>query len=109
MLITLSVPLASLKTACLAAQPLVQPAACLRWFWHWLSGGTSFNPTGTLRGDLIQAAMPAAIFNYLGWRCVTSAVPAEVASLIVISTLLSFILSPALISLHSERRGNGLR
>lgn len=98
MLVTLGVSLASLQTS-----------TWKRNFWYSclrIGGGflialiiiELFQLSGTLRGvTLIQAAMPAAIFNYLlALRYQRS--PSEVASIVVISTLLLFVLSPLLIS-----------
>lgn len=98
MLVTLGVSLASLQTS-----------TWQRNFWYSclrIGGGFGialvaielFQLTGTLKGvTLIQAAMPAAIFNYLlALRYQRS--PSEVASIVVISTLLLFALSPLLIS-----------
>lgn len=58
---------------------------------------TAFNLTGTERGIvLIQAAMPVAVFNYLFAQRYGRA-PAEVAGLVLVSTLLSFLTLPALL------------
>ena len=103
MLITLGVSLASLKTGVWQRNFWYSLLRVLGGFGIGLAAVHLFNLTGTLRGvTLIQAAMPAAIFNYLlALRYQRS--PSEVASLIVISTLLSFILSPVLISFALER------
>lgn len=98
MLVTLGVSLASLQTG-----------TWQRNFWYSLlrvAGGfaigftavTLFDLNDTLRGvTLIQAAMPAAIFNYLVALKYQRS-PSEVASLVVISTFITFILSPLLIT-----------
>ncbi|MCF7980995.1 MAG: AEC family transporter [Pseudomonadales bacterium] len=98
MLVTLGVSLASLQTGTWQRNFWYSLLRVLGGFAIGLAAISVFHLSGTLRGvTLIQAAMPAAIFNYLlALRYQRS--PSEVASLIVISTLITFILSPALIS-----------
>lgn len=58
---------------------------------------TLFGLTGTERGIvLIQASMPVAVFNYL-FAQRYGRVPDEVAGLVLVSTLLSFLTLPALL------------
>jgi malate permease and related proteins len=53
--------------------------------------------TGAARGVLlIQSAMPVAIFNYL-FALRYEREPADVAGMIIITTLLSFLTLPALL------------
>jgi predicted permease len=56
-----------------------------------------FDLDGAQRGVvLIQAAMPVAVFNYLFAQRYARA-PAEVAGMVLVSTLLSFATLPALL------------
>ena len=53
---------------------------------------------GTSRGVLIlQCSMPAAVFNYLFAQRYGRS-PEQVASIVVVSTLLAFLLSPLLLA-----------
>lgn len=98
MLVTLGISLASLQTGGWRRNAWYGLLRVIGGFVIGLTAVYLFNLTGTLRGvTLIQAAMPTAIFNYL-LALKYQREPSEVASLIVISTLLAFILSPALIA-----------
>lgn len=98
MLITLGVSLASLNTGTWQRNigyGLLRVGGGFALGWLAV---TLFDLTGTVRGvTLIQAAMPAAIFNYL-LALKYQREPGEVASLVVASTLICFLLLPLVIS-----------
>ncbi len=98
MLVTLGVSLASLQLGSWQRNLWYSLLRVLGGFGIGVGAVYLFDLTGTLRGvTIIQAAMPAAIFNYL-LALKYQRSPSEVASLVVISTLLTFLLSPFLIS-----------
>ena len=97
MLITLGVSLASIQVATLARTTVL---ALLRlgggvlagWLVAWVLG-----LEGVARAVVIlQSAMPAAVFNYLLAQQYGRS-PADVAGLVVVSTLLSFLTLPLLL------------
>ncbi len=98
MLVTLGVSLASLQLGTWQRNFWYSLLRVLGGFAIGIAAVYLFNLEGILRGvTIIQAAMPAAIFNYL-LALKYQRSPNEVASLVVISTLLTFLLSPLLIS-----------
>tara|TARA_E500000331_G_C17209056_1_gene692772 strand:- start:443 stop:1324 length:882 start_codon:yes stop_codon:yes gene_type:complete len=97
MLITLGVSLASLKVDNFRRGMWI---SILRLGLGFLIGwGTAeiFNLEGIARGVLIiECAMPAAVFNYVYAEMYATS-PNEVAAVVMISTLLSFITMPGLL------------
>ena len=67
--------------------------AFLRQVW------AAFGLGGTMKGVvIIQSAMPVAVFNYLFARMYDAA-PEEVAGLVLLSTLLSYVTLPVIVAL----------
>ena len=97
MLITLGVSLANMRVAQLgksATFALLRLAIGVGVGWGVAAG---FGLTGVARGVVIlQSAMPVAVFNYL-FAVRYGREPQVVAGMVVISTLLSFVLLPALL------------
>lgn len=97
MLVTLGVSLGRLRVAALPRAVLLSLLRVGLGFGVGVGLAHAFGLDGTARGTLIlQCAMPVAVFNYLfAQRYKTS--PEEVAGLVVVSTLLSFLSLPALL------------
>lgn len=97
MLIALGASLAQLDVRLFGRALVFSLARVGLGFAAGLAVVTAFHLTGTERGIvLIQAAMPVAVFNYLFAQRYGRA-PAEVAGLVLVSTLLSFLTLPALL------------
>lgn len=96
MLITLGVSLARLKVRGFSRAVLLSVLRLSMGFGLGVAVTAAFGLEGTARGVLIlQSSMPTAVFNYLialRWGSHAD----EVAGMVVISTLMSFALLPAL-------------
>ena len=99
MLIALGVALAELRIADLRrALALSVGRLMLGLVGGWLVA-TGFGLGGTMKGVvIIQSAMPVAVFNYLFARMYDSA-PEEVAGLVLLSTLLSYVTLPVVVAI----------
>lgn len=97
MLIMLGVSLASLKIASLKRATAISVLRLVLGFAVGWAVTYIFGMEGTARGVMIlQAAMPVAVYNYL-FAMKYDREPGEVAGMIVISTVLSFLSLPALL------------
>jgi predicted permease len=97
MLITLGISLAKLRVAGLGRSVLVAVVRLTIGFGIGVAVAALFGMEGMERGVLIlESAMPAAVFNYLFAQRYGTA-PEEVAGVIMVSTLLSFLTLPALV------------
>jgi len=98
MLITLGVSLAQLKVAEWKHSLLFSLVRVLGGFGLALLVAGWFGLEGVDRGVLIlQSSMPVAVFNYL-LALRYQRQPGEVAGMVVLSTLLSFVLLPLIVS-----------
>jgi len=97
MLIMLGVSLASLKIASLKRATAISVLRLVLGFAVGWAVTYIFDMEGAARGVMIlEAAMPVAIYNYL-FAMQYDREPGEVAGMIVISTVLSFLSLPALL------------
>jgi predicted permease len=97
MLIALGASLATLEIGFFSRALVFSVARVGLGFLAGLLVVTVFGVTGVERGIvLIQASMPVAVFNYLFAQRYARA-PQEVAGLVLVSTLLSFITLPMLL------------
>ncbi len=97
MLITLGVSLAGLKIASLPRAVWLSAFRLLIGFTVGLGLAQGFGFEGAARGVLIiECAMPAAVFNYLFAQTYDNR-PDEVASIVLVSTALSFMTLPGLL------------
>jgi len=97
MLIALGASLAQLQAGFLARALLFSVARLALGFAAGWLVVTAFGLSGIERGIvLIQATMPVAVFNYLFAQRYNRA-PADVAGLVLVSTLLSFLTLPLLL------------
>ena len=97
MLITLGVSLAGLKIASLPRAVWLSAFRLLIGFAVGWGLAQGFGFEGAARGVLIiECAMPAAVFNYLFAQTYDNH-PEEVASIVLVSTALSFMTLPALL------------
>lgn len=97
MLITLGVSLASLRVSRLPRSLALAATRLVMGFVVGLSVATVLGLDGVARGVLIvQATMPVAVFNYLFAERYRTA-PAEVAGMVVLSTVMSFATLPLLL------------
>ena len=98
MLITLGVSLASLKVLEWKHSLLFSLLRVAGGFGAGLMVAQGFGLEGVERGVLIlQSSMPVAVFNYL-LAIRYQREPGEVAGMVVLSTLLSFILLPLIVA-----------
>jgi len=99
MLLALGVSLARLRIASLKRSLALSLVRLLGGFALGYGIGWALGLSDAARGVLaIQSAMPVAVFNYL-FAQLYRREPAEVAGMIVISTILSFATLPALLLL----------
>jgi hypothetical protein len=98
MMITLGVSLAQLKVAVISRSLAFSSLRILAGLaLGWLCC-ESLDIEGVSRGVvLLQSSMPVAVFNYLLAQRYNRE-PSEVAGLVVVSTLMSFILTPLLLA-----------
>lgn len=97
MLIMLGVSLASLKIANLKRATAISVLRLSLGFVVGWATAYAFGMEGAARGVMIlQATMPVAVYNYL-FAMRYNRAPEEVAGMIVISTMLSFVTLPALL------------
>lgn len=99
MLIALGVSLARLKVANLWRSAGLSVLRLALGIGVGLGLGAAFGLSDRARGVLlIQSAMPVAVFNYL-FAAVYGRAPGEVAGLVLLSTLISFVSLPLLLLL----------
>ena len=97
MLLSLGVSLATLKVTRPGRAAALSALRLVGGFSVGLTVAWAFGLTGAARGVLIiQSAMPVAIFNYL-FALQYKREPADVAGMIVITTVVSFVSLPALL------------
>jgi len=97
MLIMLGVSLASLKISSLKRATAISTLRLVLGFLVGWGVAALLGMEGAARGVLIlEAAMPVAVYNYL-FAMRYDRAPGEVAGMIVISTVLSFLTLPALL------------
>lgn len=97
MLVALGAALATLDVRLFGRAALFSVARLGLGFLAGLAVVTAFGLTGVERGIvLIQSTMPVAVFNYLFAQRYGRS-PAEVAGLVLVSTVLSFLTLPALL------------
>ncbi|MBX7198927.1 MAG: AEC family transporter [Rhodospirillaceae bacterium] len=98
MLLSLGVSLASLSVVGLRRSVLVSLFCVGGGFAVGLAASWAMGLEGAARGAVVvQSAMPSAVFNYL-FAARYDNRPAEVAGIVVISTLLSFLTLPLLMA-----------
>jgi malate permease and related proteins len=96
-LITLGVSLANLKIGHLKRAALLSVFRLVMGFSVGLGVATFLGLEGTARGVVIlDSAMPVAVFNYLFAQRYDNS-PREVAGMVVVSTILSFLTLPVLL------------
>ena len=97
MLIMLGVSLASLKISSMKRATAISVMRLGLGFLVGWATAVAFGMEGAARGVMIlESAMPVAVFNYL-FAMQYNRAPEEIAGMIVISTLLSFLTLPALL------------
>jgi predicted permease len=97
MLVTLGASLAELRVVRIGRSVLLAACRLLLGFGVGVALAALFEMQGVARGVLIlQCSMPAAVFNYLFAQRYARA-PEEVASIVVLSTLMAFALLPLLL------------
>ena len=97
MLVTLGASLAELRVVRIGRSVLLAACRLLLGFGVGVALAALFEMQGIARGVLIlQCSMPAAVFNYLFAQRYARA-PEEVASIVVLSTLMAFALLPLLL------------
>lgn len=97
MLVTLGASLAELRVVRIGRSVLLAGLRLLLGFGVGVALAALFEMQGIARGVLIlQCSMPAAVFNYLFAQRYARA-PEEVASIVVLSTLMAFALLPLLL------------
>lgn len=97
MLIMLGVSLASLKISSMKRATAISVLRLVLGFLVGWATAALFGMEGAARGVMIlEAAMPVAVFNYL-FAMQYNRAPEEIAGMIVISTVLSFLTLPALL------------